>query len=54
MDRMSGEAELQMPEFAAGEVASRRRWKRFNRWELYVLGVAAVAWVGWMLWGWLG
>ncbi len=54
MDRMSGEAELQMPEFAKGEVASRRRWKRFRRAELVVLGMAAIAWVGWLLWGWLG
>jgi len=54
VDRLSGEAELQMLDFAEGEVASRRRWKRFNRWELGALSVAMVAWMGWMLSSWLG
>lgn len=52
--RLSGEAELEVFEFAEAEVESRRRAKPFLRWEWFALAIAALAWVGWLLWGALG
>lgn len=39
--RMSGEAELQVFEFAEAEVEYRRRAKPFLRWEWFAIGIAA-------------
>ena len=52
--RMSGEAELQVFEFAEAEVEYRRRAKPFLRWEWFAIGIAALAWVGWLLRGAFG